>query len=655
MTVEKQGDSTEVEQIGSVTSDLTEENVQKLIELFPDVATEVMDPQTGETKRSVNFDALRESLGDVAEGPRERYQFTWPGKRAAKAEAHTPIAKTMRPVKQRSKNWDETKNLYIEGDNLDALKILRETYAGKVKLIYIDPPYNTGSDFIYADHFSRSAEEERAESGDFDIDGNRMIKSLDSRGRFHSDWCSMMLPRLLLARNLLTSDGAIFISIDDNEIRNLRNICDEVFGATNFIDTIIWQKRYSPQNAVQWFSESHDFILVYTKNKNNWHPNLLERSDEMNARYVNKDNDSRGPWKAADSTAQGGHGTAAQFYTLTAPNGKQHVPPSGRCWLYTQVVMNRMIEDNRIWFGEDGNNVPAIKRFLSEVKQGVVCQTIWPYQEVGHNQEAKKELKTLFPEGVPFDTPKPVRLMRRILEVASCPDSVVFDFFSGSASMAEAVIRQNSEDGGNRKFVLVQVPDGIELDNNIRASEYSNLCDVGEERIRRAGETILNNVEKSNQQPDLEGQQLTVPDIGFRVLRIESSNYKDMRLQPELISQEEVDGFVMNEKPERTPLDLLFEALPSFQLEYSSSIATLKGEPFDGYTVFSVNEGQLIACFDANIPESLVRAMANRDPRPSYVVVAEKSLPDSAARTNFEEIFKQVASSIDGSTKIRII
>ena len=645
----------DIQPVNEATPDLTEENIDRLAMLFPDVMTEVQDPQTGEIKRAVDFDALRDKLGDVAEGTRERYQFTWPGKRAAKAEARKPIAKTLRPVKERSKNWDTTRNLYIEGDNLDALKILRETYAGKIKLIYIDPPYNTGHDFIYKDNFGKTVTEDKTENGDYDDEGGRLVANPESNGRLHSDWCSMIYPRLLLARDLLTSDGAIFVSIDDNENRNLRNACDEIFGAQNFVDTIIWQKRYSPQNAVQWFSESHDFILVYAKNKNTWFPNLLERSDEMNARYTNRDNDPRGPWKAENSTAQGGHGTASQYYTLTAPNGKQHTPPSGRCWLYTQKVMDQMIADNRVWFGEDGNNVPAIKRFLSEVKQGVACQTIWPYEEVGHNQEGKKELKALFPEGVPFDTPKPTRLMRRILDIATNENSLVLDFFSGSASMGEAVMQKNADDGGKRQYILVQVPDGVELGQTVKDSGLNTLCDIGEERIRRAGEKIKAEIESENAQGKLDGEVKNIPDIGFRVLRVDSSSYKDVRKTPAEFSQGALDLDEDNTKEGRSSLDLLFECLPTFQLPYTSSIATLSGEPFDGYTVYSVNGGQLLACFDEDIPESLIRGMANFEPKPSYVVVAEKSLPDSAARTNFAEIFKQSANALEGQTQIRII
>ena len=406
------------------TPNKADENFHKLAALFPDAVTETIN-ENGEVVRAIDKDVLMQEISTtVVEGKDERYQFTWPDKKKSVLLANAPISKTLRPCREESMGKDGTpggfdsENLYIEGDNLEVLKLLQETYLGKVKMIYIDPPYNTGNDFVYEDDFAQSADEYLANSGQFDEEGNRLVTNTESNGRFHTDWLNMIYPRLKLAKDLLAEDGVIFISIDDNEVENLRKLCDEAFGEINFVDTIIWEKRYSPQNAVQWFSENHDFILVYAKNKMIWHPQLLQRTDEMNARYKNIDNDPRGPWKASDSYAQAGHGTKNQFYVLTAPNGKKHSLPSGQCWRYTEDVMKKLIADNRVWFGADGNNVPAIKKFLTEVKQGIACQTIWKYEEVGHNQEGKKELKSLFPEGIPFDTPKPTRLVERMLRLA---------------------------------------------------------------------------------------------------------------------------------------------------------------------------------------------------------------------------------------------
>ena len=616
-----------MEKIHPTTPDVTQENIERLAGLFPSVVTEVADVE-GEPQKAIDFDVLRELLGDVAEGQRERYQFTWPGKRKAKSLARTPCDKTMRPERARSVNWDTTENLYIEGDNLEALKLMRETYAGKIKLIYIDPPYNTGHDFIYDDDFAQTRADYDAESGDYDELGSRLVENTTANGRFHSVWCSNIYSRLLLARDLLSKDGAIFISIDDNEQENLRKICDEIFGATNFVSTIIWEKRYSPQNAVQWFSESHDFILCYAKEINSWRPNLLPRSSEMNARYTNRDNDPRGPWKAVDATAQGGHGTASQFYSLTLPSGRTINPPAGRCWLYTLPRFNEMVADNRIWFGDSGDNTPAVKRFLSEVKQGVACQTIWKYDEVGHSQEGKKELRDLFVDNVPFDTPKPVRLMKRILQVATDTDSLVLDFYSGSASMAHAVLEKNAEDGGSRRFILVQLPEAA-------SGEYTTLCDVGEERIRRAGSRIAEEAESDGQQLMLGEEAKAILDTGFRVLRIDSSNYRDTFAEPGNQSQATLYDFIDNLKDDRTPEDLLFQVLPSFRIPYSAHIDEFQ---IDGVKCYNVNDGQLIACFDSEVGTSVIEKIAQE--RPIYAVFRDASLTDDSAAANFEELFK---------------
>lgn len=361
----------DIEKIHGITPDLTRENVDRLLALFPDVATEITDPKTGRTERAVDFDALKERLGDVAEGNRERYQFTWPGKREAKRLAREPIAKTLRPIKERSKDWDTTQNLYIEGDNLDALKLLRENYAGKVKLIYIDPPYNTGHDFVYDDDFSQTQDEFNAESGEYNENGGRLVANTESNGRFHSDWCSMIYPRLLLARDLLTQDGAIFISIDDNENKNLRNICDSIFGVQNFCAQIVWQKRTSPDARIN-LGAAHDYIVVYAKNllffKGKMHK--LTLSDDRKSQYKNPDNDPRGPWASVDITGQVGHATSSQFYKIKTPSGAILNPPQGRCWALSESTFQDLVKDKRIWFGFNGSSRPRQKKFLSETEGG---------------------------------------------------------------------------------------------------------------------------------------------------------------------------------------------------------------------------------------------------------------------------------------------
>lgn len=610
--------------------DMTAQNIERIAALFPNCVTEMLDeehstPEKKMYKRAVNFELLKQMLSpDVVDGD-EAYEFTWVGKKAAIVEANKPIRKTLRPCVAESKDWDTTENLYIEGDNLEVLKLLQESYLGKVKMIYIDPPYNTGNDFIYADDFMRSQEEENAQMGMYDEDKNRLFKNTDTNGRFHSDWCSMIYSRLMLARNLLTDDGVIFISIDDSEQGNLKKICDDIFGVSNFVNTVIWEKRYSPQNAVQWFSESHDFILVYAKNKMLWHPQLLDRTAEMNARYTNRDNDPRGPWKAVDSTAQGGHGTKSQFYVLTAPNGKKHTLPSGRCWLYTEKVMNEMIADNRIWFGEDGNNVPAIKRFLTEVKQGVACQTIWNYKEVGHSQDGKRELKSLFPDAIPFDTPKPTGLIARMLKIASESDFICLDFFSGSATTAHAVMQLNAEDGGHRKFIMVQLPEKCDEASEAYKAGYKNICEIGKERIRRAGDKIKSESPMTTQ--DL--------DNGFRVLKLDDTNMKDVYYAPDDYDQGMIEALESNIKDDRTDLDLLFGCLIDWGLPLS---LPYKSEQLGGCTVHTYNDGDLIACFDANIPESVVKEIAQR--KPLRAVFRDSGFASSPEKINVFEIFK---------------
>lgn len=645
----------DIEKIHGITPDLTRENVDRLLALFPDVATEITDPKTGRTERAVDFDALKERLSDVAEGNRERYQFTWPGKREAKRLAREPIAKTLRPVKERSKDWDTTKNLYIEGDNLDALKLLRENYAGKVKLIYIDPPYNTGHDFVYDDDFSQTQDEFSSESGEYNEDGGRLVANTESNGRFHSDWCSMIYPRLLLARDLLTSDGAIFISIDDNEYLNMRALCNEIFGAANFVASIVWQKTLTRRNDAQQISTAHDYVLVFAKQLSSLKIQHEPVGEKQRATYTNRDNDPRGDWLAVPFHAPNIRPNLT--YPIILPSGREVIPPKGRCWSTSKDNFDALVADGRIWFGKDGDGMPQRKKYWGEREQdeGVVPWTWWSYEFAGENREATKELKALFEGATIFSAPKPVKLISRILNLIDTKESTIVDFFSGSATSAEAVMRTNLVDEGSRRFILVQLPE--KCDNGSVGAElgYNNLCEIGEERIRRAGEKIKSEIEAENAQLTLDGTPKKVPDIGFRVLRVDDSNYEDRRKNVGSYSQADLDFDVDITKSDRSNLDLLFEALPKFQLPYDVRINTLSGDEFDGHTVYSVDDGRLLACFEADIPESLVRAMAAFSPRPSYALVSEHSLPDSAARTNFVEIFKQSADSKTGSTKPYII
>lgn len=653
----------DIQHIESHTPDLTAENVGKLAALFPDVLTEITDPQTGETKRAIDFDALRDKLGDVAEGTRERYQFTWPGKRAAKAEARKPISKTLRPVKERSKDWDSTQNLYIEGDNLDALKILRETYAGKIKLIYIDPPYNTGHDFIYKDNYGKTIAEDKAENGDWDDEGGQLVANPESNGRFHSDWCSMIYPRLLLARDLLTSDGVLCISIDDGEVSSLEKICNEIYGEQNFIAllTVIVKPEGRRYGA---FAKSHEYIAVYAKDSNKAEFNEIEvegssyRFHDQNGgfnlkglrnRNVQAFNSTNRPNLRYPFYVDSLHPDANGLYAVRVDpaDGYEMVEASTidglqSVWRWGKEKARVQNDDLVAYRGNDGE----IRIFQKERKLTQTPKTVWSSKDIISNK-GTREVQELLGKGV-FDFPKPVKLIEQLIEICTQKEDIVLDMFSGSATTADAVMQKNVEDQGARQFILIQLEEHT-------SGSFKTICDLGEERIRRAGEKIKAEVEAENAQGRLDGEVRRVPDIGFRVLRMDSSCYEDARKSPAEFSQGALDLDVDNTKEGRSSLDLLFECLPSFQLPYTSSIETLSGEPFDGHTVYSVNGGQLLACFDADIPESLIRGMADFDPKPSYVVVAEKSLPDSAARTNFTEIFKQSANAFDGQTQIRII
>jgi adenine-specific DNA-methyltransferase len=611
---------------------LTSENVAKIRDLFPGCVTEAAD-ETGKLQLVVDFDQLRQELSDhIVEGPKERYRLDWPGKREAIVTANGPEAKTLRPSREESIDFETTKNLFVEGDNLEALKLLQQTYLGKIDVVYIDPPYNTGSDFVYDDDFSQGSDEYLKNSMQRDGIGNRLVANTDKNGRFHSDWLSMMYPRLKLARMLLSDNGSIFISIDDNEQASLKRLCDEIFGGENFINTVIWEKRYSPQNAVKWFSESHDFVIVYAKDKMVWQPNLLERTDEMNARYRNIDNDPRGVWKPADATAQAGHGTKSQFYDLTAPNGRKHSLPNGRCWVYTQEAFQKLIADNRIWFGNDGNNVPAVKRFLSEVKQGTACQTIWKYDEVGHSQEGKKELNRLFPEASVFETPKPVRLLKRVLQLATSKDAVVLDFFAGSGTTAHAAMQLNADDGGNRRVISVQIPEPTSTESAARLAGYSTIAEVSKERIRRSGQEIV----KGDCHSDWNR------DVGFRVLKVDTSNMLDVYYRPDEVDQLDLLAAADNIKPDRSAEDLLFQVLVDWGVDLTLPI---RRETIQGKIVFFVDENALVACFETGVTEKLVKELASHEPL--RVVFRDNAFVSDAVKINVEQVFRQVSPATD--------
>lgn len=616
------------------SSNGVEDNIMKIAQLFPDCVTETVDERNGQPKHLIDFEKLKQNLSDSVISERaERYQFTWPDKSKAILLANSPINATLRPCREDSVDFDNTQNLYIEGDNLDVLKCLKETYLHKVKMIYIDPPYNTGNDFVYEDDFAQSSEEYLANSGQFDEQGNRMFTNAESNGRFHTDWLNMIYPRLKVARDLLTDDGVIFISIDDNEVENLRKVCDEVFGEQNFIATLIWERAFAPKNDAKFISSSHDYIVMCAKRIENFKIGRLERTQEANARYSNPDNDPRGVWTSGDMLVKTYNKSCD--YPITTPSGKIVNPVPGRCWRFSEESFLEKVKDNRIWFGPEGNGVPRVKRFLSELKfEGMAPTSILFHKEVGHSQEGSKEVTALFGDKGVFDGPKPVRLLQRLLTLANLDDnSIILDFFSGSASTAHAVMKMNAEKQKHCPFIMVQLPEHIS--EKKKEQGYETVCEIGKERIRRAGKKI-------KEESPLTTQDL---DTGFRVLKLDSTNMQDIYYSPKDISQADLFSQVDNVKPDRTGEDLLFQVMLELGATLDSKIETTT---VAGKTIYNVAEGYLVACFDPDVTDDVVKYIAQM--QPAYAVLRDTSMKDDSTATNFEQIFKTY--SPDTVTKI---
>lgn len=623
-----------MEKLKMESIDMKQKNIEKIEALFPNVITEMRD-EDGNLKKGINFELLKQELsGDIVEGE-EHYEFTWVGKKAAIVEGNKPIRKTLRPCIEESKDWENTGNLYIEGDNLDVLKLLQESYLNSIKMIYIDPPYNTGKDsFIYNDKFVMTTEDYENKIEYRDDEGNIQFRQNNyTNPRFHSDWCSMLYPTLKLVHNLLTKDGVIFISIDDREVANLRKLADQIFGEDNFIANVIWQKKYTRANDAKWFSDNHDHILCYGKDKQNMTLNMLPRNDSQLAAYSNPDNHPKGVWKATPLHAKSGTNTAP--YTFN--NGVTWSPPIGTYRRFNDDAMKKMDDNNEIWFGLDGSQTPARKSFLCDVKEGVTPVTLWLYDEVGHNHEANNELKELNLGGV-FNNPKPTRLLKRALVLATKSDDIILDFFSGSATTAHAVMQLNVEAGGNRKFIMVQLQEPCNEESEAYKAGYKNICEIGKERIRRAGEKIKDdNKDKKN---------INNLDTGFRVLKLDSTNMKDIYYAANEYSQDMLSRLESNIKKDRTDLDLLYGVLLDWGLSLSLGH---KIEEIGGITVHTVDEGALIACFAEKVSESIVREIAKR--QPLRVVFRDSSFANSPDKINVEEIFKLLAPN----TTVKVI
>ena len=649
--------------------DMTAQNIDRIAALFPNCITEMLDeehstPEKKVYKRAINFELLKQMLSpDVVDGD-EAYEFTWVGKKAAIVEANKPIRKTLRPVlkdetiptgadsegkpycSSGSKDWDTTENLYIEGDNLEVLKLLQESYLGKVKMIYIDPPYNTGNDFIYADDFMRSQEEENEQMGMYDEDENRLFKNTDTNGRFHSDWCSMIYSRLMLARGLLADTGLIFVSIDDCELTNMRRICDEVFGETNFVDTIIWKKRYGGGAKEKWLVSLQEYVLVYCKNAALLGELYVPLTKDSIERYYQKKDENyatRGGYRTHPLEATKSMDARANLvYPIPAPDGSEIWPKRQWLWSKDRAYEALVKGELEIYQGNDGSWQVATKQYLRDADGTERLGKMFSIIENIYTQHGTNEMISLMGNAKIFPFPKPSSFVKQLLPLASDKDSIVLDFFSGSATTAHAVMQLNAEDGGHRKFIMVQLPEPCDEASEAYKAGYKNICEIGKERIRRAGDKIKS-------ESPLTTQDL---DIGFRVLKLDDTNMKDIYYAPDDYDQGMLAGLESNIKDDRTDLDLLFGCLIDWGLPLS---LPYKSEQIDGCTVHTYNDGDLIACFDANIPESVVKEIAQR--KPLRAVFRDSGFASSPEKINVFEIFKlyMPEDANDISKRVRVI
>ena len=599
------------------TPNRADDNFKKLAALFPNAVTETID-ENGVVVRAIDKDVLMQEIScTVVDGNEERYQFTWPDKKKSVLLANAPINKTLRPCREESVDFDTTENLYIEGDNLEVLKLLQETYLGKIKVIFIDPPYNTGGDFLYDDNFAQSAEEYISISGQYDNDGNRLVKNFDSNGRFHTDWLNMMYPRLRLAKDILSDDGVIFISIDDNEVENLKKICCEVFGQSNFIANIVWQHSIQPKGYLGTFSVHHNHILCFSKS-NNFELGSFERTAEDNKAYSNPDNDPKGPWRSGD--VRNALYRPNLIYDIISPSGKV-IKPCENGWRWSKETVQEKLRTGEIIFSKDETRI--IRKIYLSTLEGRAPETIWFGKDVGTTREAMTELKKLFNKP-PFDTPKPTGLIKKLLRLVQDNEYIVLDFFSGSATTAHAVMQLNAEDGGKRKFIMVQLPEETDEKSEAYKAGYKNICEIGKERIRRAGAKI-------KEEAGLTVQGL---DIGFRVLKCDTSNMKDVYYSPTDFDMNLLDMMADNMKEDRNPEDLLFQVMLDLGVELASKI---EETTIAGKKVFDVADGFLIACFDKDVNGEIIKAIAQK--QPYYFVMRDSSLANDSVATNFEQIF----------------
>lgn len=600
------------------TANKADENFKKLAAMFPNAVTETID-ENGEVVRAIDKDVLMQEIScKVVDGNEERYQFTWPDKKKSILLANTPINKTLRPCREESVDFDNTENLYIEGDNLEVLKLLQETYLGKIKMIYIDPPYNTGNDFVYEDDFVQNTEEYLENSGQFDDDGNRMVQNTESNGRFHTDWLNMIYPRLKLAKDLLTDDGVIFISIDDNEKNNLTNICNEIFGRNNLVGVILWKKKTNGNN-MGFLPPVHDYILCYAKNLLAITDMGYPVTDEYIAKtFSNPDNDPRGAWKTTDLSAN----HKGPYFAITNPKtGEVHFPPKGRYWVFNEREVLKRIADGRIIFGKSGNGKPVQKVFAANRKFSKRRVDSW-WDNNGMNEDATQELTELLGEAKLFTHPKPSKLIYHICKIYTDNNDYILDFFSGSATTAHAVMKLNAEDNGKRKFIMIQLPEVTDEKSEAYKAGYKNICEIGKERIRRVAKKIA----EENPESRFDG--------GFRVLKCDTSNMKNVYYNPAEYEPSLFTSLENNIKEDRTSEDLLFQVMLDLGVLLSSKIKEII---IAGKRIFNVEDNYLIACFDDNVTEEVISEIAKQ--RPYYFVMRDSSMANDSVATNFEQIF----------------
>ena len=608
-----------MEKLDGMSMNVEQAEMEKLKAVFPQCFAE----------GKLDIDKLLSLCGEYIDNDFEKYKFEWKGKLESLRLAQKRSTGTLRPCREESVNFDDTQNLYIEGDNLEVLKLLQTAYYNKIKMIYIDPPYNTGNDFVYEDSFADPMARYK------EVTQQTTKSNPETMGRYHTNWLNMMYPRLRLAANLLREDGVIFISIDDNEVMNLRKLCDEVFGEENFIAQFIWERAFSPKNDARYVSNSHDYVLMYAKSIESFDIGKLERTEEINSRYKNPDNDPRGDWTSGDLSVKTYN--ANTDYEIITPSGRKVNPPHGACWRVSKERFAELVADNRIWFGENGDNVPRLKRFVSEIQDGIVPTSILFYKDVGHSQEGRQELKRVFDDKGYFDGPKPIRLISRLLRIGNVKnDDIVLDFFSGSATTAHAVIKANADDGNLRKFIMVQLPEITAENSEAYKDGYKNICEIGKERIRRAGKKIL----EENTQDKLDDEDKKPLDIGFKVFKLDTSNLKTWDSTP--IEEHQIDLFyerlnsmIDTVKDDRTDMDVVYEVMLKMGIPLDVPVTYIE---VNDKIVYIVGEFLLMVCLANKITAEDIEGMAAY--APAKIICAEAGFADDSALSNAHYILR---------------